>query len=158
MRLPTILATIALTANTALAAYSVVHNKCDFPVWVTSVGKQVGQTTKLSPGEWKTEAQIPQEDNVGRAIKITKSEKDLWESKPVLTFAYSYKKDTHIYYDLSSAYGFDFQGKKIRIHNTQGKPVEEIVWVGEPKENHTAAYMGEADLTLELCDDFVQRA
>jgi hypothetical protein len=101
---------------------------------------------------------MPQEDGVGTAIKITKTEAGLWTKEPVLTFGYSYKKDAYIYYDLSTIYGFDFQGKKLRIHNTDGKKVEEIVWVGEPKLNNTAAYLGEADLTLELCDDFAQRS
>lgn len=149
MRLPIFLASIALLAGTALANASIVTNKCDFNVWVTSVSKTPGITNKLAPNSSWSEGQYF--DETGTAIKITRSEKGLWEGKPVLTFAYSYHKGEEIYYDLSSHAGFDFWGKKLVLGGEKDKDAEEIVWNGEPKPNHTAHYWGQTDLELKLC-------
>ncbi|KAJ4371483.1 hypothetical protein N0V83_004700 [Neocucurbitaria cava] len=149
MRLTPLFTTLALTASSALASYTIVHNKCDFDVWVTTVSTTTGKTTKVIPTASYTEPQYF--DNTGTAIKITRSEKGLWTSAPVLTLAYTYTKGGPIYYDLSSSLGFDFWGKKLTVKGEDGKGVEELTWDGTPKPNHTAAYWGETSLTLTLC-------
>ncbi|CAO2655862.1 Nn.00g046650.m01.CDS01 [Neocucurbitaria sp. VM-36] len=149
MRFTASITTLVLTASTALAAATIVTNKCDFDVWVTSVSTTTGETKKITPTSSYTEGQYF--DGTGTAIKVTRSENGLWQNKPVLTFAYSYTKGGPIYYDLSSHSGFDFWGKKLTIKGEQGKGAEEVTWDGTPKPNHTAAYWGETDLTLTLC-------
>ncbi|KAF1834373.1 hypothetical protein BDW02DRAFT_498520 [Decorospora gaudefroyi] len=157
MRVPALAATVALAANTAFAISTAsVHNKCNFPVWVTSVSDIQGEAKMLAPGSYYTETQQTAQDGVGTAIKITRTETGLYTSAPVLIFGYSYKEHAQLYYGLSTAFGFDFWDQKLRIHNTDGLHVEEIIWMGEPKPDYTAAFLGAADLTLELCDDFAQ--
>ena len=152
MHLPTFLATLALTASTALAGVSNVHNGCDFDVFITSVGISQSDTKKISPGIYWNEEQIIESGGIGTAVKITRTDDGLWANKPVLHFSYSYDIGQTIYYDLSTHNGFDFWGKKLRIHGAEGKDVTEIVWNGEPKPNHTLVYVGDTDLTLELCE------
>ena len=164
MFLSTLLASLALAASTASAAptiagYAAVHNKCDFPVYVTSVSTTQRATQKIAPGTSYSESQSPVFGGVGTAIKITTSENAIYNNSPVLTFGYSYTPQVGIYYSLgwTPAFGYDFSGKKIRIHNTDGLPVQEIVWNGVAQPDNTAAYLGDANLTLELCDDFAMR-
>ncbi|KAI8935332.1 hypothetical protein NX059_007917 [Plenodomus lindquistii] len=150
MRLSALIASITLMAGTALAGTTFVHNKCGFDVYVTSVGATTSETMKLTNTSYWSEKQYF--EGIGTAIKITTSPNALWESKPVLHFSYTYTKNVSIYYDLSTAFGFDFAGDKLRVHGPEGKNVEEIVWDGEPKPNHTAVFFGDTSLTLELCD------
>ncbi|KAF2849855.1 hypothetical protein T440DRAFT_118288 [Plenodomus tracheiphilus IPT5] len=150
MHFSTLLTTITLTASTALAGTSFVHNNCGYDVYITSVGTKPGVTKKLGNNSWWSEKQYY--EGVGTAIKITSTATGLWEGKPVLHLSYTYDAGKSIYYDLSTAYGFDFAGKKLRVHGPEGKKVEEIVWEGEPKPNHTAVYFGDTNLTLELCE------
>lgn len=142
--------TAAAMASSALAGTSFVHNKCDFDVWVTSVGATTGETTQVPNGTYYSEKQYF--EKVGTAIKITKTQQGLYDGKPVLHFSYTYAQNRSIYYDLSSINGFDFTGKKLRIHGPEGGHIEEIEWDGEPKPNHTAVFLGDTNLTLELCE------
>jgi hypothetical protein len=152
MHLTTLLVTLAVAGSTAVAGVTNVHNKCDFDVWVTSVGVTQSDTKKLAPRNYWNEKQFLEGPGVGTAIKITRTATGLYENKPVLHLSYSYNAGKNIFYDLSTHNGFDFWGEKLRVHGSEGKEVEQIVWDGEPKPNHTAAYNGETDLTLELCD------
>jgi len=152
MYFSTLLVILAVTANTGLAGVTNVHNKCDFDVWVTSVGVTQSDTKKLSPRDYWNEKQFLESPGVGTAIKITRSATGLYDNKPVLQLSYSYDAGKSIYYGLSSLNGFDFGGKKLRVHGTEGKNVEQIVWNGEPMPDQTLEYNGNTDLTLELCD------
>ncbi|EUC37495.1 hypothetical protein COCCADRAFT_22870 [Bipolaris zeicola 26-R-13] len=155
MYLPTLLTSLSLSASTALAAQAKVHNKCDFPVWVTSVQGQAGQTQNIPPGSTFSEEQRNPDRGTGVSIQVTTTEPGPNNPQPILILGYSWSNVTGLYYSLSTVNGFAFKGKKLRIHNTEGKPVEQILWYGEPKPDYTAAYLkGEADITLELCDDF----
>jgi hypothetical protein len=164
MFLPTLLASLALAASTTSAAptiagYAAVRNKCDFPVYVTSVSTTQRATQKIAPGTSYSESQSTMLGGVGTAIKITTSENGLNNNSPVLTFGYSYTPQEGIYYSLgwTQNLGYDFWGKRVRIHNTDGLPVPEIVWNGAPQPDHTTAYLDDVNLTLELCDDFAVR-
>ena len=65
------------------------------------------------------------------------------------------KAGASFFLDVDVSNGFAFEGEKLRIHSTEGKALREIVWMGKPEGDYTAAYLeGEADITLELCDDF----
>ncbi|CBX94415.1 hypothetical protein IAQ61_009875 [Plenodomus lingam] len=150
MYFSTLVATMALAASTALAGTSYVHNKCGYDVYVTSVGATPGPTTKLENATYWSEQQYL--EDVGTAIKITTEANGLYEAKPVLHFSYTYNEGVSIYYDLSTIHGYDFAGKKLRLHGPDDQKVEEIVWDGEPKPNHTAVYFGDTSLYLELCD------
>lgn len=150
MLFSTIFSSLALAA-TALAAPSVVvHNNCDFDIFVTSVGQTTGNTTKVQPDTRWTEEEYFQ--GIGTAIKIGRDVAALWTAKPVLHLSYTYKKNESIYYDLSTAYGFDFWGKKITVKGDEGKDVPSIEWNGAPGPIHTYNYShGETGLTLEVC-------
>lgn len=149
MRFSTVVSGLAL-AVTALAAPSiVVHNNCDFSIFVTSVGTTAGNTTEVHPDTLWTEEEYFQ--GIGTAIKITRSAAALWTAKPTLHFSYTYNKGQNIYYDLSSAYGFDFWGMKLIVKGDEDKNVSSIEWDGAPQPNHTLAYFGETGLTLEVC-------
>ena len=158
MYLSTLLGTFAMTANTAFASYAIVHNNCNFTIWVTSVQLRRSPIQRLAPGENYSEEQKVSQNGVGSAVQVLKSEVGLYTGAPILTMAYSLVPEDALYYSLSTANGFDFNGDRLRIHNTNGLHVEEIVWTGEPKPDYTAAYKGDADLTLELCDNFIEKA
>jgi hypothetical protein len=149
MRFSTILSSLALAVTTLAAPSIVVHNNCNFSIFVTSVGATSGNTTEVRPDTLWTEEEYFQ--NIGTAIKITKSAAGLWTAKPTLHFSYTYNKGKSIFYDLSTVYGFDFWGQKITVTGDKDKDVSEIKWDGTPKPNHTLSYFGETGLTLEIC-------
>jgi hypothetical protein len=158
MYLPTLLASLALAASTASAApmtgpQGIVHNKCDFPIYVTADDANGQDGTQIiTPGHNFYKTQAP-----GIAIKVTKTVDGLTSGAPVLIFGLSYTPESGVYYSLNHLGPYDFSGDKVRIHNAGSLPVEEIVWNGSPQPPHTAAYLGgPADLTLELCDDFAK--
>jgi len=147
-----------MAANTAFASYSIVHNNCNYTVWVTSVQTNRTPIQKILSGGQYIEPQNVAQNGVGTSVQVLKSEDGLYTGKPILTMAYSLIPNDTLYYSLSSANGFGFKGEKLRVHNTAGIAVEEIVWLGEPKPDYTAAYKGNADLTLELCEKFLEKA
>lgn len=156
MHIPTLIGSLALTANTAFAAYSIVNNKCHYPVWVSSVQTTRSELQKIQPGDTWSEKQKLAEDGTGVNIQVVNSEDAFGTSKPILNMQYSYGGG--LWYSLSSAVGLAFVDEKVRIHNTDGLPVQEIVWIGDHRPENVASYpKGEANLTLELCDDFKRR-
>jgi hypothetical protein len=85
----------------------------------------------------------------GTALKITRDPDGLWTSKPVLNFGYTVKNG-ETWYDISMVNGYDFWGERIVLRgDVEG--VEEIVWDGEPGPVHVAHWVGEVNLTLEVC-------
>lgn len=148
-----LIGTLALSASMAFAAQAKVHNNCGFPVWVNSVQGKAGLVQKVASGYTFSEEQKPTDNGIGVSVQITMYEDGRSNNDPILIMGYSWDKHAGLYYSLSTVKGFDFWGRKLRIHNTEGKPLEEIVWMGEPEPDYTAAYLnGEADITLELCD------
>jgi hypothetical protein len=155
MHFPTLVGTLALTANTAFAAYSIVNNKCHYPVWVSSVQQTRTELQKIPPGGTWLEPQKVAKDGTGVNVQIITSEQGYPAGTPILNMQYSWGEG--LWYGLSSTNGKAFEGEKLRIHNTDGLPVREIVWIGDHRPEGTEAYpYGEANLTLELCDDFAR--
>lgn len=149
MRFSTVVTGLAIAATTLATPSVIVHNNCDFDIFVTSVGKTTGNTTKVQPDTLWTEEEYFQD--IGTAIKIGRSAAALWTAKPTLHLSYTYTKGVSLYYDLSTAYGFDFWGKNITVKGDKDKDVPSIEWYGAPQPNHTLAYFGETGLTLEVC-------
>ncbi|KAJ8118567.1 hypothetical protein OPT61_g470 [Boeremia exigua] len=149
MHFSTIVSGLAFTATAFAAPYVVVHNNCDFDVFVTSVGQTSGNTTRVQPDTRWVEEEYFQ--GIGTAIKIGRTAAALWTAKPTLHLSYTYSKDQSIYYDLSTAYGFDFWGLKITLKGDKDKNVPSIEWDGAPGPIHTESYFGETGLTLEAC-------
>ncbi|USP81436.1 uncharacterized protein yc1106_08710 [Curvularia clavata] len=157
MFLPALTSALALSTRAAPDPYAKVHNKCSFPVWVSSVQNTAGPTQMLLSGNTFSEVQRNPENGTGVSIQVTTTVDGAHTKAPILIMGYSWDNRTGLYYSLSTVNGFSFWGQKLRIHNTEGKAVQEIVWVGEPKGEYTAVYLkGEADITLELCDDFAE--
>ncbi|KAG9187377.1 hypothetical protein G6011_05248 [Alternaria panax] len=160
MHLPTIIGTFALITNTTFAAYSVVNNKCHYPVWVSSVRETRSDLQKIQPGSTWFEPQKPAKKGQGVSIQVITSEDGFSTGKPILNMNYSLGEEG-IWYSLSSAPSVGtkaFDNQKLRIHNTDNLPITEIVWIGDHRPEGTQAYLhGEASLTLELCDDFARR-
>jgi hypothetical protein len=156
MHLPTLIGALALTTNTVFAAYSIVNNKCHYPVWVTSVQHTRTELQKIQPGVTWTEVQKHADNGTGVNIQIIAQEDGFAAGTPILNMQYSYGEG--LWYSLSSVKGSAFAGQKLRIHNTDSLPVTEIVWIGDHRPESTEAYThGKASLTLELCDDFARR-
>lgn len=149
MRFSTIFSGLALAATTLAAPTIIVHNNCDFDIFVTSVGQTSGNTTKVQPDVLWTEEEYF--ENTGTAIKIGRSAAALWTAQPTLHLSYTYNKNQSLYYDLNTAYGFDFWGKKITVRGDEGKNVPTIEWDGAPGPAQISSYLGETGLTLELC-------
>jgi len=160
MHLPILIGSLALIANTAFAADIVINNKCHEPVWVTSVQKEATPLKKIQPGDTWSEAQKPALDGVGVSVQIISS--DHFDNKPILNLQYSLNGED-LWYSMSSKssendpHALAFKDKKLRIHNTDGLPFTEIVWINDHRPEGTEHYHGEATLTLELCDDFARR-
>lgn len=149
MHFSVILNILALAATTLAAPSIVVHNNCDFSVFVTSVGITTGKTVEVHPDTLWTEEEYFQ--GTGTAIKVTKTSDGLWTGKPALQLGYTYNKSKNIYYDLSTAYGYDFWGKNITVRGDKGKDVPPIDWNGAPQPSNTLVFIGETGLTLEVC-------
>jgi len=149
MHFSTIFSGLAFAATAFAAPYVIVHNNCDFDIFITSVGSTSGNTTKVQPDTRWTEEEYF--EGTGTAIKIGRSAAALWTAQPTLHLSYTYNKGKSIYYDLSTAYGFDFWGKKITLKGDEEKDVPSIEWDGAPGPIHTTSYFGETDLTLEVC-------
>lgn len=157
MFLPALTSALALSTRTVPDPQAKVHNKCPFPIWVTSVQNTAGPIQFLPSGATFSEVQRNPENGTGVSIQITTSVDGAQTKAPILIMGYSWDNRTGLYYSLNTVNGFAFWGQKIRIHNTEGKAVQEIVWVGQPKGEYTAAYLkGEADISLEVCDDFAE--
>ncbi|KAH6633217.1 hypothetical protein C7974DRAFT_412230 [Boeremia exigua] len=150
MRFSTIISGFAFTASAFAAPSIILHNNCDFDVFVTSVGKTSGNTTRVHPDvPWIEEEYF---DGTGTAIKIGRTAAALWTAKPTLHLSYTYSRGQSLYYDLSTTYGFDFWGKKITVKGDDDKEVPSIEWDGAPELiQHTQSYFGETGLTLEIC-------
>jgi len=149
MRFSTIFSGLTLAATGLAAPSVVVHNNCDFDIFVTSVGSSVGNTTKVQPDTLWTEEEYF--SGTGTAIKIARSATALWTAKPVLHLSYTYDQGKSLYYDLSTVYGFDFDNQNITVTGDEGKNVTSIKWVGTPGPIHTFSYFGETGLHLETC-------
>lgn len=149
MHFSTVFSALALAVTTFAVPSIVVHNNCDFNIFVTSVGQATGNTTKVQPDTLWTEEEYFQ--GVGTAIKIGRTAAALWTAQPTLHLSYTYNKGKSIYYDLSTAYGFDFWGKNITVKGDKDKDVQPIEWNGAPGPVHTLSYLGETGLTLEVC-------
>lgn len=149
MRFSTIFSGLTLATITLAAPSIVVHNNCDFDIFVTSVGPTAGNTTKVQPDTLWTEEEYFK--GIGTAIKVARTAAALWTAKPILHLSYTYNKGQNIYYDLSTAYGFDFWGQNITVKGDKDKDVPSIEWDGAPQPNHTLSYSGETGLTLDVC-------
>lgn len=150
MHFATYLTTLALTANSALAAMNLIHNKCDFDVWFSSIGSNdPSSPTLIAAGDYISEAQYF--DGTGTALKITRTQNGLWTGQPVLQFSYSYLAGQDIYYGISTDHGFDFWGEKIVLQG-DNPAATKITWDGEPKPDFTAGWLnGELNLEFTIC-------
>ncbi|KAF2678236.1 hypothetical protein K458DRAFT_423190 [Lentithecium fluviatile CBS 122367] len=123
----------------------IIRNHCPFPVFVTSVGKNVGPTREIIAGGVWTEPEYW--SGIGTAIEFTRTFDGLYTDAPVLVLGYSYTAGVSIYYDLGLHAGNPFEGYNVRLSGKGG----DNIWDPKPKPPSTKAWFGETDLLLDLC-------
>ena len=153
MFIKALITTLALSATALGLGQAIVINRCDFPVYITSVDHEPHDTLTLASGRVWVEPQRV-DPVTGISIKVTTTSTGLWNASPVLQLAYTAAPDPWIYYDLSTVYGFDpkFVGKTITLGANAPDAPDRIVWHGSPEPfQNTKGYRGYTDLTLTLC-------
>lgn len=106
------LAPFLLPSLPSAVAETTLHNKCSYPVYYSAVDADApspDSITTVPPGGY---LQQPEwfDGITGTALKITKTEKGLWNGEPVLNFGYTVK-DGEVWYDLSTVNGYDWYGE-----------------------------------------------
>jgi len=124
-----------------------VKNHCPFPVYITSVGLggPRAPTQEISAGATWSEPQYW--SGTGTALDITRYSDGLWASAPVLVLGYTYTPGTSIYYDINVHAGNPFPGGTVKLSGAGG----DTWWNGEAQPPTTKSFLGETDLTLDLC-------
>lgn len=155
--------TVTLASLAALAPMvsalgsAVVHNKCDFPVYLWSVGSSMSDTKTLVANDGAyTELYRTDDSTGGIALKMTLEEDGLTTGKPQTIFSYALNDDEgKIFYDLSDVFGDPFTG-----HTLSVTPAEDtckgICWNGGISASYvsnTEACTRDADVILTLCAD-----
>ncbi|KAK7191826.1 hypothetical protein DPSP01_007138 [Paraphaeosphaeria sporulosa] len=114
----------ALASSAAAVGNAVVVNKCSSTIYAWSVGSSVGTKQTIATGKNFTEPLHSDAKSGGIALKITTVDDGLYNGSPQQIFSYSLD-GASVWYDLSTAFGEPFLGKRITVTST-GSP--SIVW------------------------------
>ncbi|KAJ5981008.1 hypothetical protein N7481_008306 [Penicillium waksmanii] len=147
----------ALTPMVSALGSAVVHNKCDFPVYLWSVDSSISDTMTLVASEGGYSEVYRSDDTTGGiALKMTLEEDGLTTSKPQTIFSYALNDDeSKIFYDLSDVFGDPFTGHTLSVTPSEDS-CEGICWNGGISASYvsnTEACTQDADVTLTLCAD-----
>lgn len=147
----------ALTPMVNALGSAVVYNKCDFPVYLWSVGSSISDTKTLVANDGGYSELYRTDDTTGGiALKMTLEEDGLTTGKPETIFSYALNDgESKVYYDLSDVFGDPFSG-----HTLSVTPAEEscnsICWNGGISASfasNTEACTQDSSVTLTLCAD-----
>lgn len=153
MRITTaIIASIAALAPLASAAgHAKVINRCNFPVFLWSVGGSVGPRKTVQPGATFSEPIHFDPQSGGVAIKITTTPNGLFDGSPQTNFAYTLDGNI-VWYDLSDVFGDAFSGSRLKLLPSV-TTCPKICWPNgiPPSGSQVRNCQASSDLTLTLC-------
>jgi hypothetical protein len=135
---------------------AIVHNYCNFTVYLWSVGTDVQPVQTLPPNDLYIEQFHEDPKTGGIAIKLTTDPDGLYTSAPQMVFAYnlSYFKGRgdngeQVWYDLSDVFGDPFQGYPVTLRPSEPS----IEWANgvPPAGSQVRVISSSTDLLLSLC-------
>ncbi|KAJ5959666.1 uncharacterized protein N7479_006816 [Penicillium vulpinum] len=136
--------------------HAIVHNNCNFPIYIWSVASMVEPKRIILPNDEYRELFRENADTGGIAIKITTNRDGLYTSAPQMIFAYNLASATErgqrqdkVWYDLSDVFGDPFVGYPVNL-----MPAEpSICWKDgvPPAGSQVRAVDSSTDLVLSLC-------
>lgn len=149
-----------LTALTEMAnalGSAIVHNKCDHPVYLWSVGSSISDTQTLVAGEGEYSELYRSDDTTGGiALKMTLEEDGLTTGKPQTIFSYALNdNEGKVFYDLSDVFDDPFTGHTLSITPSDDS-CKGICWSGGMSTSYvsnTESCAQDTDVTLTLCAD-----
>lgn len=136
--------------------HAIVHNNCNFPVYLWSVASTVLPERTLLPNEEYNEVFRENANTGGIAIKITTDRDGLYTSAPQMIFAYNLastreqgQRQDKVWYDLSDVFGDPFVGYPVNL--TPSEP--SISWKDgvPPAGSQVRVVDASTDLRLSLC-------
>ncbi|KAJ6188384.1 hypothetical protein N7519_003292 [Penicillium mononematosum] len=136
--------------------HAIVHNNCEFPVYLWSVGSKVLPEETLLPDDEYSEVFRENPDTGGIAIKISTDRDGLYDSAPQMIFAYNLsstrergERQDKVWYDLSDVFGDPFVGYPVSL--TPSEPL--ISWKDgvPPAGSQVRDVDASTDLVLSLC-------
>lgn len=149
-------AAIASVAALAPLANAVGHakvvNRCDFPVYLWSVGGSVGPEHKIAAsGGTYSELLHHDPSSGGIALKLTTTPNGLYDGSPQTNFAYTLDGST-VWYDLSDVFGDAFSGDRLKVVPSV-TTCPKICWPGgvSPSGSQVRDCAATSDITLTLC-------
>lgn len=123
------LALLSLIAGAQAVGRAIVTNQCDAPLYLWSVGGEIGSPVKLTLDQSYSETFHRDPKSGGIAIKLTAVENGLFLPNVSQTiFAYNLDGNT-IWYDMSDIFGDGFAGRTMVIKPTD-MACESISWYG----------------------------
>lgn len=147
-----VIASVAVLAPLASAVgNAVVVNKCNFPVYLWSVGGSVSQEYTVASGGTYSEVLHHDPASGGIAIKLTTVEGGLYNGSPQTNFAYTLD-GAQVWYDLSDVFGDPFSGHAIGVKSSSSCP--SICWpqgVATSGASQVKVCDSNSDVTLTLC-------
>ena len=132
---------------------AVVHNKCQFHVWLWSFdGIQAVPAHKLTPGAMFAESYRQGQNGGGISIKIARGDNPY--TNPIEQL--EYKVDSTLWYDLSEINGHPFADQKILLKPSRhtGSACVDVTSetaYQQPDDTATKACSLNTDLLLTLC-------
>lgn len=147
-----VVASVAALAPLASAVGNAkVENKCNFPVYLWSVGSSVGPRQTIKSGHGYSEVLHHDPTSGGIALKITTTENGLYDGSPQTNYAYTLDGNT-IWYDLSDVFGDAFSGHELEVVPSVST-CPDICWPKgvSPSGSQTKNCQASSDITLTLC-------
>lgn len=143
----------ALTPLAAAAGSAIVENHCADPVYLWSVGSQMGDRQDIKAGGVYSEDIHRDPVSGGISLKITRTKDGLFDGSPQLNYAYTLTADgARTFYDLSSVFGDAFEGHALIVEpSKEGCGV--IDWPNgtPPAGSQVKDCESSADIRLTLC-------
>ncbi|OQE23883.1 hypothetical protein PENSTE_c008G02565 [Penicillium steckii] len=147
---------MAMTPLVNALGSAIVHNKCDFPAYLWSVGSSASDAHLLVANDGGySELYRTDDTSGGIALKITLEEDGLTTGKPQTVFSYALGNEGKIFYDLSDVFGDPFSGHALSVV-PEDESCKSINWGGGISTSYvsnTESCSQDASVTLTLCDD-----
>ncbi|KAF2251698.1 hypothetical protein BU26DRAFT_548519 [Trematosphaeria pertusa] len=143
---------LSLIAGAQAVGRAIVTNQCDAPIYLWSVGSEIGPQVTLGLDQSYSEQFHRDPKSGGIAIKITSVENGLFQPNVSQTiFAYNLDGQT-IWYDMSDVFGDGFAGRTMIVQPSDTS-CQSIAW-GQgipPAGSQVKSCQAETDLELTFC-------